>query len=268
MRTFRWLTSLTVVALAFLGCSSTAATPTTSPQAATSATPAPNTLTVAYEDNCQVELIAPSGQRILIDVYDATRLTSPARASDILLTTHTHADHYSQSFADSFPGTKITNETTDKTIGDIKIKSIAASHTDEPIDTAAPTNHIFVIEFNGFKIVHGGSTGQMTLTPEQVAAIGGDVDIAALVLASVGGLDPNSDKAIQIATQVNPKILIPTHSSLPYVQAGGRIWKATWSSNVSVKIPHSELPAQTTMLFMGQLATSYGAILSAAETRW
>jgi L-ascorbate metabolism protein UlaG (beta-lactamase superfamily) len=268
MRTFRWLTSLTVVAVAFLGCSSTAATPTATPHAATSATPAPNTLTVAYEDNCQVELIAPSGQRVLIDVYDETLLTSPAKASDILLTTHLHSDHYKQSFADSFPGTKITNETTEKTIGDVKIKSIAASHTDEPIDTAAPTNHIFVIEFDGFKIVHGGSTGQMTLTPEQVAAIGGDVDIAALVLTSVGGLDPNGDKAIQIAKQVNPKILLPTHSSLPYVQAGGKIWKATWSSNVSVKIPRSELPAQTTMLFMGQLATSYGAILSAPETKW
>jgi len=45
-----------------------------------------------------------SGRRILIDVYDPTLLTSPARATDILLTTHNHSDHYLESFEQSFPG--------------------------------------------------------------------------------------------------------------------------------------------------------------------
>jgi L-ascorbate metabolism protein UlaG (beta-lactamase superfamily) len=275
MCTTRWMTSLAVVALAFFGCTGSAATPTapTSPTstatpAAASATPAANALTIAYEENCQVELMAPSGKRILIDVSDPTLLTSPAKASDILLTTHLHSDHYNADFEASFPGQKITNETKDLTVGDTKIKSIAASHDDTEINPDSPSNHIFVVEFDGFKIVHGGSTGQLKLTPEQVAAIGGNVDIGALVLNNVGGSDPANTKAIDIVKQVNPKILLPTHTSLAYVQAAGRVWKSTYSGNLTVTISRDQLPTQTTMLFMGQLATSYGAILSAPETNW
>jgi hypothetical protein len=62
--------------------------------------------------------------------------------------------------------------------------------------------------------------------------------------------------------------MIPTHSSLAYVQAAGKIWKATYSSNPTVKIPHTELPTQPTMLLMGTLAVSYGAILNAPESKW
>jgi L-ascorbate metabolism protein UlaG (beta-lactamase superfamily) len=272
MRTFRWTVSLATVALAIVGCSSSTVTPTAAPSSAAktaaSANPAVKTLTIAHEESCQVELIAPSGERILIDVADPTLLTSPAKASDILLTTHLHSDHYNQTFEQSFPGKKITNETTDLTVGDINIKSIAASHDDSPINADQPTNHIFIIEFNGFKIVHGGSTGQLKLTPEQLSAIGDNVDIGALVLQNVGGSDPASNKAIDIVDQINPKILIPTHSTLEYAKAGGKAWKATYSSKETVTIPHDQLPAQTTMLFMGQLATSYGAILNAPETSW
>jgi hypothetical protein len=114
MRTFRLIPPLAIAVLVFADCSSSSATPTPTAggtAAATSPPVAGNTLTVAYEENCQVKLIAPSGQRVLIDVYDPTLLTSPAKSTDILLTSHTHSDHYLKSFVDSFPGKKITNET-------------------------------------------------------------------------------------------------------------------------------------------------------------
>lgn len=273
MRKTRLMTSLGVVALVFFGCTSSGATPvvptsTASPVAPSATATAANALTIAYEENCQVELIAPSGKRILIDVSDPTLLTSPAKASDILLTTHLHSDHYDAEFEASFPGQKITNETKDLTAGDTTIKSIAAPHDDNDVNAESPSNHIFVIEFDGFKIVHGGSTGQLKLTPEQLAAIGGNVDIGALVLNNVGGSDPANTKAIDIVKQVNPKILLPTHTSLAYVQAAGKLWKGTYSSNLTITISRDQLPTQTTVLFMGQLATSYGAILHAPETKW
>jgi len=275
MRRSRLATSMAIVVIAVAGCTGSTATPsaistkTAAPVGqAASPTTAANTLTVAYEDNCQIELIAPSGQRVLIDVYDPTLLTSPAKSTDILLTTHLHSDHYNAAFESSFPGKKITNATADTTMDGVKIKSIAASHDDSAIVPDAPTNHIFVIEFDGFKIVHGGSTGQLSLTPDQVAAIGGNVDIAAIVLQNVGGTDPGNTKPIDIAKQINPKLIIPTHSALAYVQAAGKLWKSTYSGNLTVKIRHDQLPSQTTMLFMGSLATSYGAILSSPETEW
>lgn len=267
MRISLRITSLAAVAVALAGCSGSASTPTAAPTPMPSPT-APETLTIAYEDNCQVELIAPSGQRILIDVYDPTRLTSPAKDTDILLTTHTHSDHYLESFETTFPGKKITNETTELTVGDIKIKSIAASHDSSPINPDAPSNHIFIIEFNGFKIVHGGSTGELKLTPEQLSAIGSDVDIAFMVLYDTGGADPNDTKTIDMINQVNPKLEIPTHTKLAILQVAGKDWSATFSSHKTVTIPHDQLPAQTSLLLMGSVGPDYGVILKAPETKW
>ena len=268
MRTSRWTALLASAAVALAGCSGVTATPTAALTASPTPDPTPATLTVAYEGNCQVELIAPSGQRILIDVYDPTQLTSPAKDTDILLTTHTHSDHYLESFEQSFPGKKITNKTTELNVGNIKIKSLAASHNDTAIDPVSPSNHIFVIEFDGFKIVHGGSTGQLQLTPDQLTAIGGNVDIAAMALVNVGGLDPKDQKAMDVIKQVNPKLLIPTHASLDTITAAGKALSATFSANKTVTIPRDQLTAQTRMLMMGRMARNYGVILNAPESKW
>jgi L-ascorbate metabolism protein UlaG (beta-lactamase superfamily) len=225
-------------------------------------------VTVAYEGNCQVELMDSSGRRILIDVYDPTLLTSPARATDILLTTHTHSDHYLESFEQSFPGKKITNKTTELNVGDIRIKSISASHSDAPIDPVDPSNHIFVIDFDGFRIVHGGSTGQLQLTSDQLTAIGSHVDIAAMVLINTGGLDPKDEKAMNLIKQVNPKLLIPTHFSLDTMKAAGKTMPATFSAKKTVTIPRDQLPAQMSLLILGNHAGDFGTILSAPESTW
>jgi L-ascorbate metabolism protein UlaG (beta-lactamase superfamily) len=268
MRISHWTALLAATAVALAGCSGATATPTVAPTLVPTPTPAPATVTVAYEGNCQMELMSSTGQRIMIDVYDPTLLTSPAKDTDILLTTHTHSDHYLESFEQSFPGQKITNKTTELNVGDIKIKSIAASHSDVAIDPVDPSNHIFVIEFAGFKIVHGGSTGQLQLTPEQLTAIGSDVDIAAMVLVSTGGLDPKDEKAMDLIKQVNPKLLIPTHASLDTITAAGKAMPATFSANKTVTIPRSELTGPMSMLMLGSMAKSYGYILKAPESKW
>jgi L-ascorbate metabolism protein UlaG (beta-lactamase superfamily) len=215
-----------------------------------------------------MELMASSGQRILIDVYDPAQLTSPAKDTDILLTTHTHSDHYLESFEQIFPGKKITNKTTELNVGDIKIRSIGASHSDAPIDPVDPSNHIFVIEFAGFKIVHTGSTGQLQLTPEQLAAIGTDVDIAGMALVNVGGLDPKDEKAMSLVKQVNPKLLIPTHFSLDTMKAAGKSMPTTFSAKKPLTIPHDQLPAQMSLLILGNHASDFGVILNAPESKW
>jgi L-ascorbate metabolism protein UlaG (beta-lactamase superfamily) len=265
MQSIRRLAALAVAAIAFAGCGSSAATSTP----VTGGTPAPAAakgLTISYAENAQVELTSQSGKRILIDVFDPTSLTS--QTGDILLVTHLHGDHYNAPFADAFKGQKIVNQTTELTSGDIKIKSIAASHDDTAISETEPANHILIVEFDGFKIVHLGSTGQLALTPEQLAAIGGDVDIAIGAIANVGGNDLSNRKAVDVMNQIHPKLVIPTHSTLAYIQVAGKEWKATYSSNPSVTIPHDELPTETTLFCMGLVAGSYGAILNVPESTW
>jgi hypothetical protein len=266
MRTLLRVKSAALAALMFAACTSGAATPT----APVTQAPAGSgkTLTIAYEESAQVELIAPSGQRVLIDVADPTALTASPTEGDVLLTSHLHSDHYYQDFVDAFPGRQLFNKSGTLTSGDVTVVSIDASHTDDPIDPADPTNHIFVIDFAGFKVVHMGSTGQTALTAEQLAAIGSDVDVMFMTLTNVGGSDPDDAKAIDVVNQVKPRIVVPTHSSLNYVQAAGNQWAATWSSHKTVTVPKGELPARTTLLCMGNIAVSYGAILKVPETKW
>ena len=264
----RTIVSLAIAAIAFSACSSSSSTgkPASTDTLVTGSAAPAAAMTVAFEENAQVELTSASGERVLIDVYDPTLLTSPD--ANVLLITHLHTDHYSVDFADAFTGPKIVNKAGDLTAGDIKVKSIAAAHDDTAINTTDPSNYIFIVEFGGFKIVHLGSTGQTKLTDEQLAAIGSGVDIAIGPLQNVGGLDPDKRKSVDVMDQIKPRIVIPTHSALDTVQLAAKEWKATYSSKLSVTIPKDQLPSETTMLCMGQLATSYGAILSVPESTW
>jgi L-ascorbate metabolism protein UlaG (beta-lactamase superfamily) len=272
MRIVRPLVALASIALAFAGCGSSASSPSASapgsaPASEAASSAAPKGLTIYYEDNCQVELIGASGQRILIDVADPTRLSSPAKATDILLTTHLHSDHYSQAFADSFPGKTVTNKAGEFTLDGIKIDSLDASHIDDdvlPGDGA--TNHIFVFDFEGFRIAHMGSTAQTHFTTDQMARLG-KVDIAFMDFMDVNANADNT-KPIKQIEQLQPKLAFATHSALTPVQDAGKKWPGSFSSKPSITLTHDQLPSTTTLFFMGQLASSYGAILNLTESTW
>jgi L-ascorbate metabolism protein UlaG (beta-lactamase superfamily) len=265
MRKICLLVSAAVMAASLSACTGADVTPTVDP-----ATPTPptDTLAISYGENAQLELTAPTGERILFDVWDPTALAAPPTAQDILLITHMHTDHYSEQFADSFPGQKIVNESGELTVGTTKIVSIDASHDQTPIVPGDAANHIFVVEFAGWKIVHLGSTGQAELTPEQKAAIGTDVDLAMGAFMDLGSGDPSDSHEIDILDSINPRLVMYTHARLENVQAAGERWAAVWSDKKTVTVSRSELPAETTILCMGQTGPSYGTILDAPEASW
>jgi len=246
---------------------------------------------VSYAQNAQFEIAATGGPRIYFDVWHPHDLAVQPTAADILLVSHPHRDHYLAEFAESFPGVKLVHETRDLTVGDVRISSIAASHSDAEVLPDAPDNHILVVDYAGFRVVHLGSTGQVQLTAEQLAAIGRpDILIAPLAnvggddpgcgllpvvrryadgsLADVGGGEPGCDKAIEVIRQIGPLLVIPSHANLGYVRDAGRAWPAAWSDGKTVAVPRDRLPARTTLLFLGPAASSYGAILGAPEWRY
>ena len=266
MRKIRLIASAALVAMTLAACTGANATPTAAPaSAAPSAGPS---LTVFYEESAQAELVAPTGERLFFDVADPTLVSAPPKAGDILLTTHLHSDHYNQTWADAFPGQKVTNTAGEFTFGTTKVKSIDAAHDDNAILPGEATNHILIVEFAGFKIVALGSTGQLALNPEQLAAIGTDVEIVIGPLQNVGGGDPTNSKPIDVINQIKPRLVVPSHTGLEYVQAAGKQWDAMWSGKKSVTIPRSELPTRTTLLCMGTLGPSYGTIFKAPEAKW
>lgn len=83
-----------------------------------------------YEENAQVELIAPQGRRILIDVHDPSGLSRPPVSKDILLTTHNHADHRRLDFVKAFPGQQLDVRTGKIQLAEVSIQGIASSHNE------------------------------------------------------------------------------------------------------------------------------------------
>ncbi len=265
MRKICLLAFAAVMAASLAACTAADATPTADP-----ATPTPpaDTLTISYGENAQLELTAPTGERILFDVWDSTAIAVPPTAQDILLVSHLHGDHYSKQFADSFPGQKIVNESGELTAGTTRVVSIDASHDHSPIVPGDAANHIFIVEFAGWKIVHLGSTGQTELTPEQKAAIGTDVDLAMGAFQDLGSGDVTEPHQLDMLDSIHPKLVMYTHARLENLQAAGERWAVVWTDKKAVTVPKSELPAETTILCMGQTGPSYGTILNAPEAAW
>ena len=47
------------------------------------------------------------GQRVLVDIHDPVKLSRNVSKQDILLTTHTHWDHWNEAFQTQFPGDQL-----------------------------------------------------------------------------------------------------------------------------------------------------------------
>jgi len=271
MRKIHVLASAALVASTLAACTGASATPIASSASPASSASAAGGLTVYYEENAQVELIAPSGRRILIDVWDPSELSSPATAQDILLTSHLHTDHYNAAFEDSFPGQKLTNRAGAIELDDVKVVSLESSHDVSPIVPGDASDHILVIDVGGFRVVHFGDIGQPELSDEQLAAMG-RVDLAFLPLRDVAGVGGDIGSSggypLALVEQAKPSLLIPTHTASELVEAAVGRWPGTFSSHSSVTIPRDQLPAQTTVLCMGYVAPSFGKLFGLDETEW
>jgi hypothetical protein len=259
-----------VVALA--GCSSTTATGAPGSSSAATSSTAPSAPTagvrIAYEENAQVEIFAPSGKRVLIDVWDPTSLTAPATASDILLTTHGHTDHYSVDFESSFPGQKITFEMKSIDTADFKITTIASTHDETlPILEKEGSDYLFVVVVGGLRIAHFGDIGQDKLSDAQLSTLG-KVDILITQLANTfSTMDERNKKGFNLVNQVKPPVLIPTHFTSEAATLAGQTWKGAFST-APITVTREKLPAETTIIFMGNQADSYGTILNLKSIGW
>jgi hypothetical protein len=267
--------SASLIAVAAAGCAGSGSTPspaqrTAAPTAAaTAASAAPEmNLTIYHEDNAQVELIAGSGKRVLIDVWDPTQLSAPATANDILLTTHSHTDHYYGAFVDSFPGKKLTIEAGTLEADGVSIVGIPAAHDEgAPIAAKDGSDYIFVIDIAGLRIGHFGDLGQNKLTDEQLAKIG-KLDIAFSQLSnSFSSMDETNKKGFNQMGQVKPLILVPTHFDAATIKLAGTTWPGSFSTK-SVTISRSKLPAATSVLVLGTRADMYGQIAGYSQSAW
>lgn len=177
-------------------------------------------LTLRYFGNSFFQLETTKGKRIVFDPHAITAFgrPNPEVVADIVLISHLHNDHTQVGvLADgprqTFIGvTQVNPKKTewnpiDKTIGDIKIRTVGTYH-----DTMQGLQRgkvaVWIVEVDGLKFCHMGDTGH-ELEPEQIKAIG-PIDV---LMVPVGGIYAlNGEQAKKVVEQLKPRYyVLPMH---------------------------------------------------------
>jgi L-ascorbate metabolism protein UlaG (beta-lactamase superfamily) len=147
---------------------------------------------------------------IVIDPFDeATGLRVPKLEADLLLISHDHHDHNNTKAVDGkFLLVEGPGEYEAK---GVYVQGIPAFHDDEQ-GKEKGVNTIYVVEAEDLRICHMGDLGQKELTDEQLEKIG-DVDV--LMIPIGGNFTISAKESMKIMSQIEPRIIIPMHYSLP-----------------------------------------------------
>jgi L-ascorbate metabolism protein UlaG (beta-lactamase superfamily) len=146
---------------------------------------------------------------ILIDPFSKdTGLRPPRIKDDLVLVTHHHFDHDNVSEAN--PEAFIIDGPGEYEKQGIAVRGISSFH-DKSGGKERGLNTIYTIKAEDMTICHLGDLGQEKLEDKQLEDIG-DVDI---LMIPVGGLYTIDYKeAVNVITQIEPKIIVPMHYKL------------------------------------------------------
>ncbi|HMA35364.1 MAG TPA: MBL fold metallo-hydrolase [Chloroflexia bacterium] len=180
---------------------------------------------------------------------------------DALLISHLHADH---TFTQVVPG-GVPNyvglapdgnfQPLQQSVKTAAVRDVASFH-DTTNGRTHGENAMWVVDMDGFHIVHLGDLGQLELSDKQLQELG-HPDILMIPVGG-GGLTIDGLQARQIVDQLHPSLVIPMHyrtdrtpASLPLVPVDGFIGRPPPAQlpNV-VRLKKGELPKQTHVLVM------------------
>jgi L-ascorbate metabolism protein UlaG (beta-lactamase superfamily) len=210
----------------------------------------------------QTEILCPNGTRILVDAFDANRLTSPVTKDDILLTTRTRNDE----LVKNFPGEKLQARVGEINRPGLYIRGIASSNLSNNLFMEeGGTNYIYLIETAGIRIAHFGYIGQNQLSPDQLKALG-VVDIALTPFYNFSSqMDAYNRKAFRLMEQVKPKMVIPFDVDPETVRYAAEIWQSLYRDEPSITLSAEKLPRQTQVIYLGPDFKPYAKISKAVK---
>jgi L-ascorbate metabolism protein UlaG (beta-lactamase superfamily) len=180
------------------------------------AAPQEGYVTVQWFGQACFMIAGGEGVRVLIDpVGPQVGYNLPMfNGLDALLISHLHQDHtYTQVVAGGTP--KYVGLTDAGKFNPIQaqVKSIAIRDVESTHDNnggaSRGTNAIWVIDVDGFHVVHLGDLGQLELSDKQIQAIG-QPDILMIPVGD-GGFTIDGLQARRIVQQLNPHLVIPMH---------------------------------------------------------
>jgi L-ascorbate metabolism protein UlaG (beta-lactamase superfamily) len=160
-------------------------------------------------------IVSKSGTVIVLDPYTIPMdVVNPAKV-DAIFITHLHGDHTDAEFQKAVMaagGKLFAFQLGDFKVKDITVTAIAASHFGDEIRLPEPDNIIYLIQVDGLRIVHMGDIGQTVLTPEQMNALG-TIDVAFMQFDNpFSEMSLYNEKGFKLLEQLNPQIVIPTHT--------------------------------------------------------
>jgi L-ascorbate metabolism protein UlaG (beta-lactamase superfamily) len=160
-------------------------------------------------------IISKAGTVIIVDSFRRREFLDKVQPDIICVTHMQHQEHYDLDLIMEYAQDKRVQKSFQKVesfkVKDVKVTGIASAHgMDGKIDAQEPENVIYVFEVDGLRIAHFGGTGQKELTPEQLKALG-RIDIAFLEFVSYPSIHMSLDSCLNIARQIDPQIIIPTH---------------------------------------------------------
>lgn len=149
---------------------------------------------------------------VVIDPFDPdfTGLKLPKDLqADAVLSTHEHQDHNFVSAVTPLSGKEsmVFKKVGEYEVSGVVITGIKSFH-DNSNGSERGVNTIFHLLFDNLDVVHLGDLGQNELSEEQLAVIG-QTDILFVPIGSVYTI--NAKAASAIASQLEPKIIIPMH---------------------------------------------------------
>lgn len=143
---------------------------------------------------------------LVVDPYDdSVGLKFPKVEADIVAVSHQHFDHNAVSAVSGTPF--LVSGPGEYEVKGIEIVAVQSFH-DNKQGSERGLNTIYNFRIDKINICHLGDLGQTSLTDQQVQEIG-NVDI--LLLPVGGHFTIDASEANKIATQLEPKIIIPMH---------------------------------------------------------
>jgi len=154
--------------------------------------------------------LGPDGVTLVTDPFNKKLgLKVPNFEADVVTITHDHEDHNN---AEALRGNPfIINTAGEYEFRGAMVQGIEAFH-DNNHGTEQGANIIYRIELDNIAIAHLGDLGQSSLTDEQLAELG----VIDILLIPVGGkYTIDAKRAVEIISQIEPRIVIPMHYKLP-----------------------------------------------------
>ena len=148
--------------------------------------------------------------RIAIDPFaESIGLKVPRSEADILICSHQHEDHNNKKAILGKPF--LIEEPGEYEVKGVFVKGVLAFH-DDVQGKKRGTVIMSAIEVEGIHIAHLSDLGQKELTTNQLESLG-NVDV---LMIPVGGVYTISAReAAEIISQIEPRIVIPMHYSIP-----------------------------------------------------